>query len=277
MSVSSESSPATPLPLVPDFDSTPFGQRKRDARDIVSSFDRNDLPSEFCPDTYKRITVGQAKRPSSEWTITGDLPRTIMTWMVHDPNGWALLNKCLPMKLRTKLFVEKLQRRFQHEFDRYDEVLDATQHLLAAPAWSPEDIRSTVIQIAANINSLAAAARLDLDERPDGPGGTAHVLLEALKGVCLRSKTIPAAPTQQGGARTESEISLYDIMIRRPLEGHSTVILEALEKVSKTSPGSLNNMGAQFRLVGDLMPTADAASTFWLRFRGLSAQAGAVF
>ncbi|KIW90037.1 uncharacterized protein Z519_09467 [Cladophialophora bantiana CBS 173.52] len=270
MSVSPEPSSERSLPPDTNFNSTSLDQRKRDVRDILSSFDVNDLPSEYCSDICIRITNEQSTRPNSEWTVFGDLRATMLTWGVHDSDGWTFINKWIPKKIRAQLFCEKLQRRFQREFDGYDKIANSINEP-EAQSQSPAHVSSRIAQAAGKINSLVAEALLDLDFRSVGQKHTARVLLEAIEEICMRSRNISPA-LLEGDPLTsgmELEISLYDALIRRPPATTPMVILEALTRVSDISPGLLQALKIRFE-------APDIPSTYGQRFHELCTQAGVV-
>ncbi|KIW86930.1 uncharacterized protein Z519_12395 [Cladophialophora bantiana CBS 173.52] len=274
-----ESSSRSSLPSDLNFELMNFDRRKRDARDIVSSFDLHTLPSEFDPDSYQRITVEQSTRPSFEWTVAGDLWATFMRWIVHDPICWDFANRCQPTETRAQLFAEKLRRRFQQEFDRYDELPHHTAPGLEVQPSSPAHasfIVAQVAEIANKIHSLVAAALTDLQDRAVGRGGTVKVLLGALEAICRRCENIsPVSPERdQSPSGTEVRISLYDVLVGQPPPATPNMILQALERASEMSPGILSKMKTEFETIGRVLP-ANTPLTYLQQFQNLSAQAGA--
>lgn len=264
---------ASPLSTQLGFTLTTLSQRKVVVRDIVSSFDSGVLPSEFRPHIYQCITDEQSMRPNVEWTIPGDLSGTLMQWGVHDLECWALLNKCQPPTIRAILFAEKLQRRFEDEFERYD-------HISSPAALEPETrpstwahVESAVVDISKKIRDLVAEAIFDLDNRAVGQRSRARILLEALEAVCTRHTNISPASLAEGQAKSGSrpEISLYDSLIRRSPSDESMFILDALERVS---PDVLSGMGGHMESVGSILQRAYPPRGYWERFRELCSRAG---
>ncbi|EXJ68454.1 uncharacterized protein A1O5_08246 [Cladophialophora psammophila CBS 110553] len=194
----------------------------------------------------------------------------MLTWGVHDYHSWTFINKWIPEETRALLFCEKLQRRFQQEFDGYDKMANSINEP-EARSQSPAHVSSRIAQAAGKINSLVAEALLDLDFRSVGQKHTARVLLKAIEEICIRSRKVSPAllegdPLISG---MELEISLYDALIRRPPATTPTVILEALTRAFDISPGLLQALKIRFE-------APDIPSTYGQRFQELCTQAGVI-
>ncbi len=104
------------------FSSTPLRERTIQIVDILSSIERDILPSEYRPEVVAEIDEKQAQRDASERTVLQDLPKTVLLWGCYDELTWQAVNQFVTANTRAVLFTQKLNRRFREQFARYDEL-----------------------------------------------------------------------------------------------------------------------------------------------------------
>ncbi|KAL2421181.1 hypothetical protein ABEF95_005182 [Exophiala dermatitidis] len=261
------------LPEDMRFQATTLEQRKHHVRDIISSFDRTTLPTEFRNDVFARIDEEQAGRAQSEWTRQGDLTGTAMQWGSHDPVSWETLNRWQPPNPRARLFAEKLRRLFDHLFEEY-EVLGTThgRDTRAATTHTPA-------QICQRFHRLAAATVTDLKFRTEGHAHTADVLVDVLARVCRthddaaeirgdsRSPRSPTSAGMPGGTWS----SLYHELIQEPIPGAPDFMLEALETLNEVSPRTLaaRSMRQRLQNIDAMLRARSAPYSYQTRFRDI--------
>jgi hypothetical protein len=172
------------------FSSTPLRERKITVVDILSSIERDILPSEYRPEVVAEIDEKQAQRDASERTVLQDLAKTVLLWGCHDEIAWQAINQFVPADTRALLFTQKLNRRFREQFERYDDLSISPLGQNPSLQRRAEDIHSRVEAIAVEMRHLARAAATDLRQRRRGKVETLRVLLRALKGVCEKRQDI---------------------------------------------------------------------------------------
>lgn len=182
-----------------------FEQRKTTVQDILSSFDRETLPSEFRMDLIGSVDKEQGQRPSSEWTIPGDLMGSLLQWGIQDTHCYDFLERLQPSSTRSRLFHEKVVRRLAREFEKYKEVESDR-------SGSAADIRQEVRQIANNMRAIVEASwDRQLKENKAVPPG---VFVKALADVCENHLDLAG-----GGMRTrrtsasQPEASLFHMLV----------------------------------------------------------------
>ncbi|OAP54895.1 hypothetical protein AYL99_10595 [Fonsecaea erecta] len=226
------------------FDNTTLEERKIIVRDIISSFDSHVLPEEFKPDVYERITEAQAKRSPTEWTIRDDFHATLMQWGCHDETAWTLLRRIAPRD-RALLFIQKLQRRFNEQFDRYDtKVHPDKEH--AASRMTAAELRTEIAEICSHLHALARVATIEA-----GRYNITMLLLEVLGKVCDRDDDVEPArrsarlSTEEAGAGAEVVPTLYRGLIQ---DVSKDFMLDALDVIAEKWPRALTTREAKAQL-----------------------------
>ncbi|RMZ92640.1 hypothetical protein DV736_g100, partial [Chaetothyriales sp. CBS 134916] len=221
-------------------------RRKFSARDFVSSFHRDKLPSEISPDAFVSIDAEQGRRSPSEWTIAGDLEGTLITWATHQETVFELLEMLQSPEQRATAFWEKLPRRLDTEFAQYDDqLLDAEQtakNLSLLVKEFEQDTRAS--------NEL-------LSSRDNLPGlfMNAHkAFIDALKRVCQRASTEPSVDAPE-------PVSLYHRLIgNSPAEERFMIGL--LEKIGSRSPHILVRFKTELEAILSLLNQLEAPSDY---------------
>ncbi|KIW26292.1 uncharacterized protein PV07_09397 [Cladophialophora immunda] len=248
------------------FDDTPLEERKILVRDIVSSFDAYSLPAEFKPDVYERITEEQARRAPTEWTIRDDLHATLMQWGSHDETAWTLLRRIAPRD-RTLGFGQKLRRRFNEQFARYDDKVNHPRRMTAA------ELRTEITGICSQLQTLARAATAEV-----GRHNITMVLLEALRKVCDRDDEVEPARRSgrlsmegaaAGGAAPVP--TLYRSLIQ---DVSTDFMLDALDIIGEKWPRSLTTREAREQLsrINAILQDKAAPHDYQTRLQALLAE-----
>ncbi|KIX97785.1 uncharacterized protein Z520_06563 [Fonsecaea multimorphosa CBS 102226] len=234
-----EDNPDSPLLEEMRFNDTPLAERKMIVRDIISSFDAYILPAEFKPDVYERITEEQARRAPTEWTIRDDLHATLMQWGSHDETAWTLLRRIAPRD-RALQFGQKLRRRFNEQFERYDDRVLNARRMTAA------DLRTEIAEICSQLHALVRVATAEADRY-----NITMVLLEALGKVCERDDEVEPARRSgrlsMEGAAEGAEVvrTLYRSLIQ---DVSTDFMLDALDIIGEKWPRTLMTREARDQL-----------------------------
>ncbi|RMD44338.1 hypothetical protein DV735_g835, partial [Chaetothyriales sp. CBS 134920] len=223
-------------------------RRKSTARDFVSSFHRDKLPSEISPDAFLSIDAEQGRRSPSEWTIAGDLEGTLITWATHHDTVFELLEMLQSPEQRAIAFWEKLPRRLDTEFSQYDDGLlgaeQTAKNLGLLVQEFEQDTRAS--------NELLAS-------RDNLPGlfMNAHkAFIDALKGVCQRNSPEP------GAEDAPEPVSLYGRLIGSPPPSQGPFMIGLLQKIASRSPHILARFKAELEGIGSLLNQLEAPSDY---------------
>jgi hypothetical protein len=203
-----------------------FNQRKTIVQDILSSFSVDLLPSELRPDIFRSIDREQRLRPS-EWTITGDLEGTLMQWGVHHGHGYEFLKGLQPESVRSRLFHEKLSRRVEAEFEKYNNIDRSA---------SVSEIRDDVRKIANNLQNLVdeSLGRQTREERAVRPSE----FVDILRDVCENSLDISGSGSRRTrrSSGSHGEASLFHMLILYPELGQDMFMLPLLDFMATDYP-----------------------------------------
>lgn len=254
--------------------------RATELQDILSSFDPSLLPIEYEESTFKNI-IG--KRPSTprrrqtEWTITGNLPGTLLQWGAYNEQGWQFLSQIQSPTFRAIAFSQKINRRFDMCFEEYDALGALT---------SATVIRERVNHIAESLDFLSNAIYEDRQSRQLGETDTLGVALRAIASLCKRTRpfviatNVPAEtarrPTRrnpsQGEAQSENVPSLFAVVLRKndSSPGTPSFLLKALECVSGAS---LQSCLTQLISINGLLDQHKADEEYIRRFEALQQKA----
>ncbi|OCT54478.1 hypothetical protein CLCR_00924 [Cladophialophora carrionii] len=250
------------------FDRTTLEERKVIVRDIIASFEPRDLPSElFSDETLQRITAEQGNRRSSEWTIHDDLKASLMQWCCHDPGGWTLLSRMHGPAIRALTFEQKVERRFEEQFEAYDA-------LFSTPPGPVNQVRGQVLEICDGIRMIVDEVEADINTRTGSQYNAAKILLDTFRKVCGRSTDVPFVRRSgrlegtSASAGAETVPTLYQGLI-----GNVTTpfILDALQTVQEKWPRSLGTEEAQtlMRGINELLVENGAPRGYLNRFQAL--------
>jgi hypothetical protein len=215
-----------------------FEKRKFIIQDILSSFQRNVLPSEYRIDIFSVIHREQQAR-ASEWTLPEDLEGSLAQRAAHDEQCFEVLQSLQPERDRSRLFHEKVARRLQDEFDKY-QILEEER---------TGEIRQQVLDISNSIWEIVEAAR-ERQETFDTPV-SAGPIIKALLDVCESNVDL-------AGGTNRTRASLFHLLIRDPQEGRETFMLDLLEWISTNHPTHLRPQLNTLTLISGLLSTLNA-------------------
>lgn len=234
-------------------------RRKIEIRDIVSASHRYKLPSEISPDAFESIDSKQGRRDPSEWTRPEDLAGTLMQRGTHNEILFELLYEFYRPEQRAILFWQKLARRMDAEFIKYDHP--------------EEDLVPNVEQIADNLRLLESAFIRDQSERaPPGtmsPGGELNTAYTSLLGafidgltkVCARRSDQSSPGPTHGSSVGPGPVSLYHNLIANPPAMQEPFMIDLLEHIIGTEPQRLSGFRSKLEdllaLLAELEPPAE--------------------
>lgn len=233
-------------------------------RDILSSFDRDVLPSEFKPQIFDELDrPSQARPPVSQWTIQEDLSGTLLQWGVYNEETWEVLIQLQSPSTLARCFYEKLRRRFDHLFDEYDQLAEE-------PVGTT---RANVERVARGFRDVVKAVSEDRSYRELGHEAIARRLLEAMIGICQRHVDIvstaqtPVTPrrgTRRSTSTTEGPSNLYEALIKTEAsdQAQGLFMLDVLETFSGQV---FQNLETECSKLASLLDVNNAAAEYTYR------------
>lgn len=228
-----------------DFPDT-LEERKPIVRDILASFVRGPFASEYRSDIYDKIDEYQSQ-PDDIPVIHDDFVGTMMQAGCFDRQAWAVLNKCHPPDVRARIFLDKLQQRFDEGFQRYQSLTTVQRHE-EGPSQLAQTVQSTVADIAGFFRQTAETARQDLQQRKEGRAGTLLYLLKVLAKVGQHHRDIAAV----------SRSSLFHHLILAPPATDRGFLLDAFEILLDDSitisSAELRNIQEQLQAIPKRLP-----------------------
>ncbi|KIW21695.1 uncharacterized protein PV07_12872 [Cladophialophora immunda] len=247
------------------FEAATLEGRKILVRNIISSFDPWTLPTEFRPEVYERITQGQSRRTATEWTVRDDLHATLMQWGSHDVTTWTLLRRMMPRDLALG-FRQKLRRRFDEQFDRYDNIVKDN---------TGTELQAEMTEIRSRLHHIVRATANEASQ-----GNITMVFLGALEKVCDRVGAVAGPARPRGRLPTEdaTEVSndgvptLHHGLVEDGLAGFTLDILDTfLNALKDTWPGTLATREAadQLARINAILHGKVALRDYLTRFRAL--------
>ena len=200
-------------------------------RDILSTFSRNNFPSEHVqPNLFDRIALFNEPKAIEDCIEIEDLVSTIFVLAVNNWAQYNILRRILPEKVCAQHFTQKLRRRIDAQIEAYD-VLDD-----AARSVNPPDrdhIQAQVGIIAAQLNHITTIIQDDRAHRRQGEVETATHLVYMMQAVCRRNY----CPGDRSDGRHESSgnrnSNLFQILFGNMPNCESTFGLDALKVFSK--------------------------------------------
>jgi hypothetical protein len=236
----------------------PFEGRKTTVQDILSSFSREILPSEFRPELFTNIDLGQRDRPS-EWTIAGDLEGTLMNWGVHDDDCYEFLKRAQPASTRSVLFHQKVVRRLTSEIERYRDV-DRNM--------APIDIREEVRQISNNLRAIVEEAWNR--QKTEGRATRAKEFIDILNTVCEHHLDISGSgrrTRRSSGSQPEGSLFYMLIIELRPEQDH--FMLGLLDWMANESADVLPPFTHTLEHIGGRLESLNAPEPYRNQFQGI--------
>jgi len=234
--------------------------RAIEARDILSSFDRDKLPQEILGEgLFENI---EPYRRSEDRTRIDDLLGSLFQHAAHDEAFFRELCKMQSESTRLRLFYEKVSRRLQQAFTRYDEL-----HVQVQNAWRAltTDEEQEINKVPATIQYLVEAVNQDLRHRQSESAyqQATRITIEALDGVCRRHEEVTRA-TRSHQSRVAS---LFQILIgTATADFFSDFGLDVLKRIPN---GILNSFQMQLNGVQGLLVANSAHPGYMREFEHL--------
>jgi hypothetical protein len=166
-------------------DSTALQQRAFEVRDILSTFDRVEFPTEYIDaDTYRRIGILEEPKPLEDCIVKEDLKNTTFLLAVNCSIIYWIFRQLLPEELCAQYYAQKFNRRVKSQFDLFDKI-NTDPEEGTGPVGEAED---EVEQIATELKRIVDNAWVDRQQRKHGDSMMAANLVDMLKDVCIRNE-----------------------------------------------------------------------------------------
>lgn len=168
-------------------DSAALQQRAFEVRDILSTFDRVEFPTEYIDeDTYRRIGILEEPKPLEDCIVKEDLKNTMFQLAVNCSIIYWIFRQLLPEELCAQYYAQKFNRRVKSQFDLFDKI-SADPEEGVEPI---EEIEDGVEKIATELRRIVENARVDRQRRMHGDSMMAANLIDMLKDVCVRNEGV---------------------------------------------------------------------------------------
>ena len=165
-------------------DSATLQQRAFEVRDILSTFDRNEFPTEYIDEkTCRRIGMLEEPKPLKYCLEVEDLKSTMFQLAVNGSIMYWIFRQLLPEERCAQFYAEKFNRRVKSQFDLFDKI--STDSVEGVDPI--EEVGDEVDQIATELRCIVDNARVDHEQRKHGHGLMAANFVEMLKDVCVRN------------------------------------------------------------------------------------------
>lgn len=168
-------------------DAAALQQRAFEVRDILSTFDRVEFPTEYIDDdTYRRVGILEEPKPLEDCVVKEDLKKTIFQLAVNSSIVYWIFRQLLPEELCAQYYAQKFNRRVKSQLDLFDKISAEAEE-------GPDptrDIEEEVDQIATELRRIVDNARVDRQYRSHGDSMMAANLVDILKEVCLRNERV---------------------------------------------------------------------------------------
>lgn len=206
-------------------------RRAAEIRDILSTFSRNDFPSEHVKaNIYDRISFLERPKALEDCIEKEDLVSTIFLLAVNNWAQYRILRHVLPKELCAQHFQQKLQRRINTQIQAFD-VLD-----IAARSANPPDrdyVQTQVGIIAAELSHIAKIVRDDRRSRPQGEAETAGHLVYMMQAVCHRNYHPGEQHTGRQTLGFDRSSNLFYTLFSNTKSGEARFGLDAMRVFSK--------------------------------------------
>ena len=211
-------------PMIPQANVPPFNDRKRDVQDILSSFSKDTLPSEYRSEVF--ISINESQDPS-DLTIAGDLQGSLMQWGTHDEDAYHFLSRIQPESTRSILFHQKVARRLEAAFDSYSDIDRGS------PA---SEIRDQVIHISNDLRTIVDASTYRQKVEGSAHGvdeKRVNLFIDTLRIVCERNLDMAGSGRKtRRSSGSQPEASLFHMLISESEGISDHFILDLLDWVA---------------------------------------------
>jgi hypothetical protein len=246
----------SPLPLLALDE---FNLRKITIQDIMSSFDREALPSEYRAELFTSLVREQRQRPT-EWTITGDLIGTLIQWGVHDEDFAQNLNRMQPEATRSRLFHEKVARRLEGELESYRDIVDDRGD-------GRIDIRHEVHNVSENLRRIVEESR---DRQiKEGRAVRTGLFVDVLKDICERYNLDLSGVSQRTrrSSGSQNEISLFHMLLMEARAEQGFFMLGLLDWLADDHREVLMPHRNTLEQIGSRLTTLDTPTPYRNKFQ----------
>lgn len=226
-------------------------------RDILSTFSRNNFPSEHVQASlFDRIAHLDEPKAIEDCIEKEDLVSTIFLLAVNNWAQYNILRHILPEEVCAQHFQQKLRRRITAQIEAYD-VLDA-----AARSVNPPDrdhIQTQVDIIAAELNLVTKIIRDDRAHRRQGEVETATHLVYMMQAVCRRNYR----PGDRSDGRHESSGNRNSTLFEVLFSNTPRFGLDALKVFSKDT---IMEQYAELNLLRELLVDNSTSQGYIMQF-----------
>lgn len=203
-------------------------ERSFEARDILSSFERDVLPVEYLSDIFQNIDHARSDHVQNPefWTRQEDLKGTLLQHAAHSDEVLSALSRMQRHDMRVRLFREKISRRLKESFDKYDGLARALRErrvnldtMISSNTTNGNHSGSrkvlehlglagqSIVRISVAIQDQLQGYRNSL-QKDDLDMQMAPILIEAIDDVCDRERDV------MGNNRQPVGVNLFDIIFR---------------------------------------------------------------
>jgi hypothetical protein len=229
-------------------------------RDILSTFSRNDFPSEHIRENlFDRVAILGEPKAIEDCIEKEDLVSTIFSLAVNNWAQYNILCHILPEERCAQDFEQKLRRRIDAQIEAYD-------NLDVAASVNPPDrdhIQTQVGIIAAKLNYITTIIQDDRAHRWHGEVKTATHLVYMMQAVCRRNYR----PGDRSDGRHESSgncnSNLFQIIFGNTPDCESRFGLGALKVFSKDA---IMEQRAELNLLRELLVDNSTSQSYIKQF-----------
>ena len=244
-------------------------RRRFEARNILSSFERDTLPIDYLPDIYKNIDHARSYDPqgiyvsqkASVWTIPGELQSTLLQHAAHVEPFLGSLRQIQEPDRLVLLFQQKVERELKKILDEYDQLTDDVRRGRVTPVEArnhAEGIRQALLHVSHAIDDqlegyTASDECMLLQEK------ILPVIITAINNVCDREANLT-------GPRQPININLFDLVFHTGHQSQQFMIHSLLQMSRPILQRHSNDLGnVRGRLIGMNRPEAIGAYADQLR------------
>jgi hypothetical protein len=200
-------------------------------RDILSTFSRNDFPSEHVrQDIFDRVELLEEPKAITDCVEKEDLLSTIFLLAVNNSAQYSILRHVFPDDLCARYFQQKLQRRIQAPIQAFD-LLDVAAGDANPP--SQDHIRAQVGRIATELDHIVTVIKDDRRHRWQGEADTASHLVSLMQAVCRRNYSPGGRSGRRQGLNDNHRLNLFQLLIGNASSRDARFGLDALQVFSK--------------------------------------------
>jgi hypothetical protein len=226
-------------------------------RDILSTFSRNDFPSEHIKASiFDRIALLEEPKPITDCVEKEDLVSTIFAMAVNNSAQYSILRHVFPEELCAQYFQQKLKRRIEVQIQDFD-LLDVTATGSNPP--NQDHIQVQVRKIAAELNHIVTIIKDDRRNRWHGEAETATYLVSVMQAVCRRNYYPGGRSGGRQGLSGNRSSNLFQLLVGNASSREARFGLDALEVFSKKA---IREQSEGLNVVRNLLVEQDAPQEY---------------